>query len=92
MSIPLGGSSGTQCLSRLAAVCEPSIYPAWRRFASPVFIPLGGNLRAHVYPAWRWFVSPVFVPPGGHFRPTDEHPHPGPPPQAGEGIQVLGRR
>ena len=40
--ILLGGDSGAQCLSRLAAVRNPSIYPAWRGFRSLVFIPLGG--------------------------------------------------
>ena len=38
--IPLGGGFRAQYLSRLAVVCGPSIYPAWRWFPGPVFIPL----------------------------------------------------
>ena len=42
-----------QYLSRLAAVREASVYPAWRPSTSP-----------SVYPAWRPSTSPVFVPLG----------------------------
>ena len=38
----LGGLSRTQYVSRLAAFREPSVYPAWRSFANPVFVPLDG--------------------------------------------------
>ena len=43
----------TQCLSRLAAAHEPSVYPAWWQSVSPVFIPLGGCPRAQYLSAWR---------------------------------------
>ena len=38
---PLGSCPRAQCLPRLTAVLEPSIYPAWRLLANPAFIPLG---------------------------------------------------
>ena len=75
--IPLGGLLQTQCLSRLAASCKPSISPACRPSTNPAFIPLGGLLQtqrlshlavAHkpsIYPAWRPPANPVFIPLGG---------------------------
>ena len=59
-----------------AAVQESSIYPAWRQFRSPVFIPLGGRSgtqhlsrlaavrKPSVYPAWQRFGRPAFIPLG----------------------------
>ena len=61
-----------------AAVQESSIYPAWRQFRSPVFIPLGGRSgtqhlsrlaavrKPSVYPAWQRFGRPAFIPLGGN--------------------------
>ena len=74
--VPLGGRSGSQCLSRLAGVRESSVYPAWRASGKPVFVPLGGRQgtqcltrlagvrEASICPAWRAFGKPVFVPLG----------------------------
>ena len=70
------GGIQNQDLSRLAAIREPSICPAWRPSANPAFIPLGGCPRTQclsrlaavrepsVYPAWRPSTNPVFVPLG----------------------------
>ena len=81
--IPLGSCPPTQHLSRLAAVREPSVYPAWRPLANPVFIPLGSRPQPQclsrlaaarnpsVYPAWRPSATPVFIPLGGRSRVQD---------------------
>ena len=42
---PLGDSPGTQHLSRLAVVREPSICLAWRQSENPAFVSLGGCPR-----------------------------------------------
>ena len=77
MFIPLGGGSGIQHLSRLAAIQEPSVYPAWRWFENPAFILLGGDSgalclsrlvavrKSSIHLAWPRFRNPVFIPLGG---------------------------
>ena len=78
---PEGGIQ-TQCLPRLAVTHKPSIYPAWRPPANPVFIPLGAlpflqtqrlsRLVAanepSVYPAWQQLTNPAFTPLGSSSR------------------------
>ena len=68
MFIPLGGGLRVQCLSRLAAICGPSVWPAWRRFAGPVFVPLGGGLRAQCLSRLAAVSSPGFIPLGSGLR------------------------
>ena len=60
-----------------AAVQESSIYPAWRQFRSPAFIPLGSGSEAQclsrlaaiqkpsIYPAWQPPQNPATIPLGG---------------------------
>ena len=66
--IPLGGGFRAQRLSRLAAVCGPSIYPAWRRFPGQCLSRLVAVCEPSIYPAWRWPTGLVFIPLGGSPR------------------------
>ena len=66
--IPLGGGFRAQRLSRLAAVCGPSIYPAWRRFPGQCLSRLAAVCEPSIYPAWRWPTGLVFIPLGGSPR------------------------
>ena len=76
-TIPLGGGSRIQHLSRLAAVRKPSVYPAWQLPTNPAFIPLGGDSGGQclsrlaairepsIYPAWQPPQNPATIPLGG---------------------------